>query len=40
MDHAIADSHATVTISHSGVQESQDPLKQCNAEIPPTMEHK
>lgn len=27
MDHAIADSHATVTISHSGVQESQDPPK-------------
>jgi hypothetical protein len=38
MDHAIADSHATVTISHSGDQESQDPPKHCNAEIPPRME--
>lgn len=35
MDHAIADSHATVTISHSGEQESQDPPIACNAEIPP-----
>lgn len=35
MDHAIADSHATVTISHSGVQESRDPPIACNAEIPP-----
>src|SRR4051794_23157211 len=35
MDHAIADSHATVTISHRGDQESPDVLKECNAEIPP-----
>jgi hypothetical protein len=35
MDHAIADSHATVTISHSGAQESRDPPIACNAEIPP-----
>src|SRR6185437_10142176 len=35
MDHAIADSHATVTISHSGDQEAQVPPKSCNAEIPP-----
>lgn len=36
MDHAIADSHAPVTISHSGVQESQDPQSvQCRARVLP-----
>ncbi|CAL9490564.1 hypothetical protein SUDANB132_03220 [Streptomyces sp. enrichment culture] len=39
MDHAIADSHATVTISHSSDQESPRPPKACNAEIPPIVEH-
>ncbi|ODA69576.1 hypothetical protein APS67_006276 [Streptomyces sp. AVP053U2] len=39
MDHAIADSHAVVTISHSRDQESPDPPKARNAEIPPMVEH-
>jgi hypothetical protein len=40
MDHAIADSHATVTISHMAIRRHQTPQSECNAEIPPTVHHK
>lgn len=39
MDHAIADSHPCVTISHTRGQESPDPPNACNAEIPTGIEH-
>ena len=39
MDHAIADSHAPVTISHRTIRSRQTPQSACNAEIPPMMEH-
>lgn len=34
MDHAIADSHAPVTISHSNVQESPDPPEHSRTKEP------